>query len=163
MLDEDILEYMRAKGCFNNDILDKYKKYMEYAVPYEISKKVADIPREKLVERYTKIKSEFIEFMSSHEKVYIYGAGYFGMKYQAIVQRNGYKIDGFIVSQKESNSDFIDGYKVFTYDDIKVNLNGAGIILGLNENNAAQVKNIIKKYVKNKDIYENYNYQMYLY
>ena len=52
---------------------------------------------------------------------------------------------------------------MFTYDDIKVNLNGAGIILGLNENNAAQVKNIIKKYVKNKDIYENYNYQMYLY
>lgn len=109
------------------------------------------------------MKKEFVEFMNSHKKVYIYGAGYFGLKYQAIVDHNGYKIAGFIVSQKGENLDYIDGYKVYVYDDIKDNLNGSGVILGLNKDNAAQVKSIIKDYVELKDIYENYDYQIYIY
>lgn len=163
MLNKSILEYMRTKGYFDINVLNKWKEYMEYAIPYAISKKVADIPREKLIERYTKIKSEFIDFLNSHEKKYIYGAGYFGMKYQAIVEHNGHKIDGFIVSQKGNNPDYIDGYKVLAYDDIKDTMDGVGVILGLNQNNAAQVKSIIKEYVKTEDIYENYDYQVYIY
>lgn len=163
MLDEDILEYMRTKGCFDINVLNKWRKYIEYAVPYTIAKKVCDIPRQRLIERYTRIKKEFIDFMDSHKKVYIYGAGYFGLKYQAIVEHNGYKIDGFIVSHKGNNLNYIDGYKVYVYDDIKDNMDGTGVILGLNENNAAQVKNIIKAQIKSEDIYENYDYQKYIY
>ncbi len=85
------------------------------------------------------------------------------MKYQAIVEHNGHKIDGFIVSQKGNNPDYIDGYKVLAYDDIKDTMDGVGVILGLNQNNAAQVKSIIKEYVKTEDIYENYDYQVYIY
>lgn len=42
-------------------------------------------------------------------------------------------------------------------------MDGVGVILGLNQNNAAQVKSIIKEYVKTEDIYENYDYQVYIY
>ena len=42
-------------------------------------------------------------------------------------------------------------------------MDGSGIILGLNQNNAEQVKSIIKVHVKTEDIYENYDYQVYIY
>lgn len=163
MLDEMTLKIMRARGYFNINVLNRWKEYIEYAVPYSIAKKVTDIPRKKLVEDYSKIEQVFRDFMNSHEKVYIYGAGYFGLRYQAIAEHNGYKIAGFIVSQKGNNPDYIDGYKVYVYDDIKDNLNGAGVILGLNEDNAKQVKLIIGEQVKAKNIYENYDYQMVIY
>ena len=51
MLNKSILEYMRTKGYFDINVLNKWKEYMEYAIPYAISKKVADIPREKLIEK----------------------------------------------------------------------------------------------------------------
>lgn len=163
LIDEKGLEYMRIRGDFDMEQLKKWKEYIEYSVPYAAAKKIADTPLDEVVQKQTKMKKEFVDFLNSHEKVYIYGAGYFGMKYQAIVEHNGHKIDGFIVSKKGNNPDFIDGYKVLAYDDIKENMDGAGIILGLNQNNATQVKSIIKEHVQMQDIYENYDYQVYIY
>ena len=154
---------MRIRGDFDMEQLKKWKEYIEYSVPYAAAKKIADTPLDEVVQKQTKMKKEFVDFLNSHEKVYIYGAGYFGMKYQAIVEHNGHKIDGFIVSKKGNNTDFIDGYKVLVYDDVKDNMDGAGIILGLNQNNATQVKSIIKEHVQMQDIYENYDYQVYIY
>lgn len=163
MIDKKILESMRLRGVYDLTQLEKWKEYIGYSVSYADAKNIADMPIDEIAQKQTQIKKEFTEFMNSHEKVYIYGAGYYGLRYQAIVEYNGYKIDGFIVSQKVNNPNYIDGYKVVTYDDIKDNMDGAGIILGLNENNAAQVKSIIKENVKSKDIYENYDYQIYIY
>lgn len=163
LIDKKNLEYMRIRGDFDISELDKWKEYIGYSVSYAEAKKIADTPVSEIIKIQTQMKKEFVEFMNSHKKVYIYGAGYFGLKYQAIVDHNGYKIAGFIVSQKGENPDYIDGYKVYVYDDIKDNLNGSGVILGLNKDNAAQVKSIIKDYVELKDIYENYDYQIYIY
>lgn len=163
VIDKKVLEYMRLRGDYDLAQLEKWKEYIEYSVSYVDAKKIADMSVEKIARKQMKIKKEFVMFMDSHEKVYIYGAGYLGLMYQAIIEYNGYKIDGFIVSQKANNPDYIDEYKVVTYDEIKDKLDGAGIILGLNENNAAQVKSVIKENVKSKDLYENYDYQIYIY
>ena len=163
MFDEFMLEYMRWRGGFDYKILNKWRKYIECAIPYETAKKIADIPQGLIIEKATNLKNEFINFIEEHKQLYIYGAGYYGARYQAIVEHNGYKIDGFIVTNKANNPDYIDGYKVYVYDEIKNDIKNAGIILGLDENNARQVRENIEKYVTPDNIYENSKYQLYIY
>lgn len=163
ILNAEMLKYMRVKGVFGMKELDKWKKYIEYSLPYSVAYEIANTPPEQLIENGTNLKKDFIEFLESHNKIYIYGAGINGLRYQEIVEHNGYKIDGFIVTNKDNNPEYIGEYKVFVYDDIKDNIEEAGIILGLDDKNAKQVRQIIEKQIRPDNIYENYKYQIYIY
>lgn len=76
------------------------------------------------------------------ERLYIYGAGMRGIEFHKILLRNGIKVDGFIVTIM-GNENTKHGLPIIKADKVITDMS-SGIILGLSDTNAYDVKKYLK-------------------
>ncbi len=65
------------------------------------------------------IDADTQDYVFEKERVYIYGAGKYGKLLEKQLRKGNIDIDGFIVTQKEDDSEFLDGKKIWEIDEIK--------------------------------------------
>lgn len=88
-------------------------------------------------------KKDFINYLDSHPRLYIYGAGTVGQRVSAEITRLGYKVEKFIVTNKLDDED-----NVISIDEFKSQL-GDGIIVAVSGKYNDEIeKTLSKKYIE---------------
>jgi len=79
-------------------------------------------------------------FCKEHDKVYIYGAGMVAERYMEFLSKMGVALQGLVVTEiPQQDREQVNGVPVINLDMIQ-DKDNAGIILGLNPDNANEVK-----------------------
>ena len=133
-----------CKECLNNN-LAFYVNYMDL-------KQVEENAYERLVnlkdaleicdEVIGKNENEIIDFAKKHSKVYIYGAGGYGLKIKKLLENNGERADAFIVTKKAKTEE--NGIRILSVEEIMDEIE-CGVIVALNRRHKAEIYNIVKE------------------
>ena len=89
-----------------------------------------------------KNEKEIIDFAKKHSKVYIYGAGGYGMNVKTLLENCGQNIDAFVVTHKWDTE--VNGIKLLSVDEI-MQEEECGIIVAMNRTHKAEICNIVKE------------------
>lgn len=96
---------------------------------------------------------ELQQICKKYKKVYIYGAGMLGRNCLRFLNFIDVKIKGFIVTNMESNEQFIDGIPVYTLDEVDFD-NESGVIVAVNKKYQKEIfENLKTKLQSLNDIY----------
>lgn len=99
---------------------------------------------------------EMNKFCRKYSAIYIYGAGKFARRYSLYLREMGISINGFVVTKLDNDTNTIDGYPVYEFEDLEDKGN-AGYILGLGKANQREVLNYLQlRNVDNKNIFARY-------
>lgn len=91
---------------------------------------------------------ELLEFVSKYLSIYIYGAGVYGRQCLNILNLMSYKVNGFLVSDKDESKKEIQGNPVVLFSDAAIDDN-TGIIIAVSDRYRKQITEHIKvKYPK---------------
>lgn len=83
-----------------------------------------------------------MELKKETDKVFIYGTGIYGRNLYDILVKRDISIDGFLVSVKANENELF-GLPVYEASEIILKEGGYGIIVGANQHNAAEIKQIL--------------------
>lgn len=115
------------------------RQYIEEKYGYleDFADEVLGHKEESILNFEVKPEKEVVHFLNRNEKIYIYGAGYYG-RIVAWLYRDCKNIKGFVVSHKEKNDKRIDDLTVYEISEIQDK--SVAIIIALNKKNTLQVK-----------------------
>ena len=88
----------------------------------------------KLIEDVKRLKKET-------DKLYIYGAGFYGKDVYRALDNNGIKVDGFLVTKENSNKEVLGLPLIEAKSVIEKNI---GIVIGLSDTYVGEVINYLK-------------------
>ncbi len=89
------------------------------------------------------LKKNLVPFMEKFQRVYFYGAGYFGEKCFRIAEEGNRKPHGFLVSKRERGQEFL-GLPVYELNEIDFNEN-LGIVVAVGERYEGEIVNLLDK------------------
>lgn len=102
---------------------------------------------------YTQIIDKVLSDNSNRAGIYIYGAGEAAAKLYKIVDRLGYAVEGFIVSKKSNEKEYM-SHKVISIDEFDIDNPSSTILIGLGRRNADEVIDFLReKNIKSRIIY----------
>ncbi|GFI46932.1 putative glycosyltransferase EpsJ [Lachnospiraceae bacterium] len=77
--------------------------------------------------------SEAAQQLETYEKKYLYGAGKQAERVIRILEKEGIKLEGILVSKADENPGEFYHYRVYEYEKVKEKLSGALVIIGVSE------------------------------
>ena len=92
-----------------------------------------------------KINIYLLDFCEKHSKLYIYGAGEMGRECLAYLQRNGFKSNGFIVSDGKRKSNINNGDIIYELSELEEDNLYTGIIVAVSSSIIGKIEDILKK------------------
>lgn len=138
-----LLKYKMFSFAINPDIRDMLT-YLEKETDYDINMIQSHLVRiEKLNRLYPFSENALKEFVTIHRKIYIFGHGEYGKNIEKYCNQNNIKIDGFVVTSKNDDSEI-------SLDDLNIGAED-GIIVGVGMTVRDQVEEVlINRFNKNQ-------------
>lgn len=92
------------------------------------------------------------EFCEKYEQIYIYGCGNYGKNLAKFITDRKWKIDGFVVSTGQRDSDYENDLKVHEIQEIDCDRN-VGVIIGVSYEYREEIEKILREYNFHNYIY----------
>lgn len=92
-----------------------------------------------------------VNFVKKYKKVYIYGAGKYGVKCLKRLRSSGYVIEGFITTERTEKSRK-EGLPVFCVDDIRFD-ESKGVVVAANKENTKEIELELRKRTSSDNVF----------
>lgn len=82
-------------------------------------------------------------FYSRYKRIYIYGAGDYGISLLYFVRDRGWNVEGFVVSTGRKNAEMVEGYKVLEIQELH-DTEDFGILIGVSYEFREEVESVLR-------------------
>lgn len=104
--------------------------------------------------KFSKYLPEMDQFIRSHKRVYLYGAGCAAGKIISLLGSKYGNIAGCIVTQKSGQLHSFMGYKVYTVEEVEMDISTDGVILAVAEEKQKEIMRELRLKFGSVDLYE---------